>query len=305
MPSFVASDILPICGRVTGELNLNESIRYRVTGMDCSACAAKIEKAVRSAGVPEPVVSTATQILTLNVAADDDRLGEVEQFVAQAGYHLDRLSGPSADRPELEQPHVTPEYRRALWIVIGLNIGYGIVEMIGGFISGSQALKADALDFLGDGTITFLGVLAIGWSLLWRARSALIQGLFLGVLGLGVIGDTMWRIFSQQPVEAGIMGIVALVALTVNVAAALVLIPHRAGDANVRAVWLFSRNDAIGNVAVVVAAVLVAFTSSVLPDLITAFAIAGLFLHSSWVIVRDALRDIADVRSPGLKERDG
>uniref|UniRef100_UPI0028E57221 cation transporter n=1 Tax=Bradyrhizobium cosmicum TaxID=1404864 RepID=UPI0028E57221 len=80
----------------------------------------------------------------------------------------------------------------ALWIVVVLNVGYGLVEIVGGFLSGSQALKADALDFLGDGLITFLGLLAIGWSLLWRARSALIQGLFLGALGLGVLASTIY-----------------------------------------------------------------------------------------------------------------
>ena len=88
------------------------------------------------------------------------------------------------------------------------------------------------------------------------------------------------------------MGAIALVALAVNVAAALVLIPHRAGDANVRAVWLFSRNDALGNAAVVAAAGLVSWSGSHWPDLIAAFVIAGLFLHSSWVIVRDALNDM-------------
>ena len=101
-------------------------------------------------------------------------------------------------------------------------------------------------------------MLAIGWSLLWRARTALLQGLFFGALGLGVIGNTIWRVFSQQQIEAELMGVLAIVALAVNISAALVLIPHRAGDANVRAVWLFSRNDAIGNVAVVLAAGLVA-----------------------------------------------
>ncbi|WP_437440882.1 cation transporter [Ruegeria arenilitoris] len=104
---------------------------------------------------------------------------------------------------------------------------------------------------------------------------------------------------AQQPVEAELMGALALVALAVNVGAALVLIPHRAGDANVRAVWLFSRNDAIGNAAVVVAAVLVGWTGTSWPDLVVAFAIAGLFLQSSWVIVRDARRDISESRSEG------
>ena len=275
---------------------MDQAVKYRVTGMDCASCAAKIEKAVRSAGIENPSISTASQILTLDVAGDDGRLAGVERAVTEAGYHLDRLTPAAAgDRPEAPT-HITAGYRRALWVVIALNVGYGVIEMIGGFLAGSQALKADALDFLGDGLITFLGVLAIGWSLLWRARSALLQGLFLGALGLGVIGNTLWRVFAQQPIEAELMGVVALIALAVNITAALVLVPHRAGDANVRAVWLFSRNDAIGNAAVVVAAVLVALTGTAWPDLIVAFAIAALFLHSSWVIIRDALRDIAATR---------
>ena len=276
---------------------MGQSVQYRVTGMDCASCATKIEKAVRAAGVNDPKISTATQILTLDLAPDDARLGAAERAVAEAGYHLDRISPGSAESPREAELHLTAEYRRALWIVITLNVGYGLIEMIGGFLAGSQALKADALDFVGDGLITLLGVIAIGWSLLWRARSALIQGLFLGALGFGVFGNTVWRLFAQQPVEAELMGVLALVALAVNVGAALVLIPHRAGDANVRAVWLFSRNDAIGNAAVVVAAILVALTGTSWPDLIVAFAIAALFLQSSWVIVRDAHRDIAEVRN--------
>lgn len=275
---------------------MSQPVQYRVTGMDCASCASKIEKAVRSAGITSPRVSTASQILSLDVLPGDERLAVVELAVSDAGYHLDLLPPQSPDDPDETKPHLTYGYRRALWIVIALNVGYGTIEMIGGFVAGSQALKADALDFLGDGLITLLGVLAIGWSLLWRARSALIQGLFLGALGFGVLSNTIWRIFAQQAVEAELMGALALVALAVNVGAALVLVPHRAGDANVRAVWLFSRNDAIGNAAVVVAAVLVGWTGTSWPDLIVAFAIAGLFLQSSWVIVRDARRDISESR---------
>ena len=102
--------------------------------------------------------------------------------------------------------------------------------------------------------IATLGVLAIGWSLIWRARSALIQGLFLGALGVGVLGNTAYRLLVANEPDASLMGLFGLVALGVNVLAAVMLLPHRTGDANVRAVWLFSRNDAIGNAAVVVAA---------------------------------------------------
>jgi Co/Zn/Cd efflux system component/copper chaperone CopZ len=268
--------------------------------MDCPACAAKIERAVRSVGLDDVRVSIATQIMTVRAADPKSELPRVEHAVAEIGYQLDRITDADAgDQTEDSQAadrrrHVTPQYKRALWIVILLNVGYGIVEIIGGFIAGSQALKADALDFLGDGLITLLGVLAIGWSLAWRARSALIQGLFLGVLGLGVLASTIHRVFVLNQPSAELMGGLGLVALVVNVLAALALVPHRSGDANVRAVWLFSRNDAIGNIGVVIAAGLVAWTGTAWPDLVVAAAIAGLFLQSSWAIIRDARADLRE-----------
>src|SRR5688500_3121797 len=100
-----------------------------------------------------------------------------------------------------------PGYRRALTIVVILNLGYGAIEMAGGFLSDSQALKADALDFVGDGVITLLGLLAIGWNPAWRARAALTQGLFLGALGLGVLVATAFRVFVQRQPEPELMGV--------------------------------------------------------------------------------------------------
>lgn len=188
--------------------------------------------------------------------------------------------------------HITQAYKRALWTVIILNAGYGVAELIGGFFANSQALKADALDFLGDGSITFLGLLAISWSLKWRARSALIQGVFLGAIGVGVFGMTIYRTFVLHTPEAELMGILGLIALVINIVAAIVLLPHRSGDANVRAVWLFSRNDALGNLAVVVASGLVFWFKSPWPDLVAAFIIATLFLQSSWSIIKDARNDL-------------
>ncbi len=279
-----------------------ETARYRVTGMDCRSCATKIEKAARGVdGVEEVKVSIASQIMMLRLDNADARLPEIEHVVTGLGYQLDRLDRPTVrlqdgDDDELSKDlsHITPAYRRALWIVVLLNVGYGLVEMAGGFLSGSQALKADALDFLGDGLITFLGLLAIGWSLVWRARSALIQGLFLGALGLGVLASTAYRVLVLYQPEAELMGMFGAIALVVNVAAAVVLIPHRRGDANMRAVWLFSRNDAIGNLAVVVAAGLVWWTRTPWPDLAVAAVIGGLFLQSAWSIIRDARRDLAE-----------
>lgn len=279
---------------MTGGQELQSKIEYRVTGMDCSSCAAKITAAVRATpGVEDVKVSIASQIMTLAMKDNSTALlSSVEAKVNTLGYSLRKIeqSDHGGNSPGIT--HLAPAYKSALLVVILLNVGYGIIEMMGGVISGSQALKADALDFLGDGSITLLGLLAIGWSMVWRARSALIQGVFLAVLGVGVLFAAGYRVFVLNEPDAELMGIFGAIALCVNVAAALVLMPHRAGDANVRAVWLFSRNDAIGNLAVVVAAGLVWWTGKSWPDIVVAAAIAALFLRSAWVIVRDAQEDL-------------
>lgn len=272
---------------------------YQVTGMDCPSCVAKIEKAAHATqGVGSVRVSLAAQ--TMIVTGDDDtRWPQIESAVRDLGYRLAPLNdagtplGSHDDDQPRDVSRVSAAYRRALWIVIGLNVGYGVVEIVGGFLAGSQAVKADALDFLGDGFISFLGVIAIGWRIAWRSRAALMQGFFLAALGLGVLGNTIHRMIVQQAPEAGLMGLFGLIALIVNVGAVAVLLPHRAGDANIRAVWLFSRNDAIGNAAVIVAAGLVAWTGSPWPDLVVAIGIASLFLQSAWAIIRDSLRELS------------
>ena len=277
-----------------------DTIRYHVTGMDCSSCAAKIEGAARKVdGVNDVKVSIASQIMTLEVDDPARRLPVVESAITDLGYQLDRVGQPKAEGagddddkiPDLS--HVTPAYKRALWIVVLLNVGYGIIEIGGSILSGSQALQADSLDFIGDGLISFLGLIAVGWGLTARAKAALLQGVFLALLGLGVIVSTFYRVFVEHEPQTTLMAGFALVAFVVNVLAAVVLIPHRKGDANMRAVWLFSRNDAIGNLAVVAAAALVWWLNNPWPDLLVAFAVAGLFLQSAWSIIRDARQDLA------------
>jgi len=210
-----------------------DTIRYHVTGMDCASCAAKIEGAARKVeGVGDVKVSIASQIMTLNVDDPQARLPVVEQVVTSLGYQLDRIGQPKVDGVEADEDddkipdlsHVTSAYKRALWIVVLLNVGYGVIEIIGSFLSGSQALQADALDFVGDGLISFLGLIAVGWGLAARAKAALLQGVFLGLLGLGVIGSTLYRVFVAHQPETFLMGSFAVVAFIVNVAAALVLL---------------------------------------------------------------------------------
>lgn len=192
---------------------------------------------------------------------------------------------------------VDAAYRRALWIVALLNLGFGMFEIIGGFVAGSQALKADALDFLGDGSITLVGLFALGWVQRSRDRVALLQGLFLASLGVGVVGMAVWRSFNAISPEAGIMGGLGIAGLFINVSAALALVRFREiGDANARAIWLFSRNDALANIAVIIAAVLVAWFKTAWPDLIVAGVIAVLFLHSAWQIIGGSLGELREPR---------
>lgn len=185
-------------------------------------------------------------------------------------------------------------YRRVLAVVVVLNLAMGLAEMSGGFFGLSQALKADALDFFGDGLITLLGFLAISRGQRWRARAALLQGMFLAILGLGVIAAAVYRVVEHVQPEASVMGVLGTLALATNVACALLLIPHRKGDANVRAVWLFSRNDALGNVAVILAGGLVYWSGTAWPDLMAATVIAALFLTSAIQILRGASRELRE-----------
>lgn len=182
-----------------------------------------------------------------------------------------------------------PRYRRALWLVIALNAAMFAVEMGAGVLAGSQALQADALDFLGD-TLTYgMSLAVIGMSLQVRATAALIKGITLGLMGMWVLGSTLWHTLVLGLPRAEIMGLIGFLALATNMTSVLLLMRYKDGDANVRSVWLCSRNDAIGNIAVVVAAFGVWGTATGWPDIIVAVVLAALFLQSATKILRQAL----------------
>ncbi|MCB1860398.1 MAG: cation transporter [Gammaproteobacteria bacterium] len=188
-------------------------------------------------------------------------------------------------------------YKRLLWIVILINGVMFLVEIGGGMIASSQALLADALDFLGD-TVTYsITLLVIGMPLQWRARAALFKGLSLGLMGAWVLGSTLYQLFVLGVPRAEVMGAIALLALAANLASVLLLMEYRNGDSNVRSVWLCSRNDAIGNVAVLLAAGGVWTTTSAWPDLIVAGIMASLFLWSSIQITRQAIAELNTVNA--------
>lgn len=183
-------------------------------------------------------------------------------------------------------------YKRALWAVIVINAAMFLVEMRAGTLAGSQSLKADALDFLADTATYTVTLLVIGLPLVWRARAALFKGLSLGAMGLWVLASTVYRILTLGTPQAEIMGVVGLLALLSNLASVLLLLKYRNGDANVRSVWLCSRNDAIGNLAVMAAASGVWATGTPWPDLTVAVVMASLFLFSSTQIVRHAIIEL-------------
>jgi Co/Zn/Cd efflux system component len=181
-----------------------------------------------------------------------------------------------------------PRYKRVLWMVIGLNGAMFLTEMIAGQLAMSQALKADALDFLGD-TVTYgLSLAVIGASLKTRATAALLKGLSLSLMAFWVLGSTIYHTIVLGLPSAELMGGIAVLALAANLASVLLLLRYKDGDANVRSVWLCSRNDAIGNVAVMTAATAVWGTGTAWPDLGVAALMAGIFLASSAQILRQA-----------------
>ena len=181
-----------------------------------------------------------------------------------------------------------PRYKRVLWTVIGVNGAMFLIEMIAGQLAMSQALKADALDFLGD-TVTYgLSLAVIGASLKTRATAALFKGLSLSLMAFWVFGSTIYHTIVLGLPSAELMGGIAVLALAANLASVLLLVRYKDGDANVRSVWLCSRNDAIGNVAVMTAATAVWGTGTAWPDLGVAALMAGIFLASSAQILRQA-----------------
>lgn len=188
---------------------------------------------------------------------------------------------------------VSPRFRKALWVALAINGLMFLVEIIGGLKSGSVSLLADAVDFAGDAANYGLSLAVLAMGALWRARVALVKGLTMGAYGLFVLVTTAWAAMSGISPEPVTMGAIALLALAANVSVAVMLYAFRDGDANMRSVWLCSRNDAIVNVAVGLAALGVLGTGTAWPDLLVAVVIAALALSAGSSVVRQARGEIA------------
>lgn len=201
------------------------------------------------------------------------------------------MAGCHHDHCDIQFEGQSAAYRRVLWIVVTINAAMFVTEILAGAFADSMALQADALDFLGDSLTYGASLYVIGRSAQLRAGVAIAKGLSLAVMGLVVLGLTIHKTVFLGAPDATVMSGVGVMALIANAVSVLLLLKFRNGDANVRSVWLCSRNDAIGNVAVIAAAGMVAWTATPWPDLIVAVAMASLFLHSATLILRQALRE--------------
>ena len=189
------------------------------------------------------------------------------------------------------------DYKRRLMLVTGINIAMFFVEMGAGSVAGSQALKADALDFFADGITYALSFWAIGRAANVRTGAAVLKGASLLAMGVWIAVTTLYQFFVQGVPVPEVMGGIGFLALAANLLSVYLLMAYKDGDANIRSVWLCSRNDAIGNVAVMISAGFVALLNSGVPDLIVAGVMAALFLSSSYQILTQSWREWQEARS--------
>ena len=188
-----------------------------------------------------------------------------------------------------------PKWRRALWIALLINAGFFVAEFAAGAAAGSAALQADALDFFGDAANYAISLGVAGMSIAWRSRAAVVKGSTLITFALWVLGSTAWHAFHGTLPRAEVMGVVGIAALVANGGVAFMLYRFRTGDANMRSVWICSRNDTIGNATVLVAALGVFGTGTGWPDVIVAAIMGGLGLWGGWQIVRQARSELRNL----------
>ncbi|MFD3299675.1 cation transporter [Aquipseudomonas alcaligenes] len=184
--------------------------------------------------------------------------------------------------------HDDGRYRRILWVALLVNLAMFLVEIGAGLKAGSVSLLADSLDFLGDAANYGISLWVLGMALAWRARAAQLKAVSMLAFGLGVLGAALWHWWQGEVPSAPTMGLVGSLALLANVGVAVLLYAYRDGDSNMRSVWLCTRNDALGNLAVLAAALGVFGTGSAWPDLIVAGIMASLAVHSAIAVLRHA-----------------
>jgi Co/Zn/Cd efflux system component len=188
-------------------------------------------------------------------------------------------------------------FRRVLWVALVINAAMFLVEIGAGVAAGSVSLQADALDFLGDAANYGISLFVVGMALRYRASAALAKGATMGLFGLWVLATTIWHMIAGTVPSAVTMGVVGFLALLANAVVFAILWAYRAGDSNMRSVWICSRNDVIGNLAVLVAALGVFGTGTGWPDIIVAAIMAALALQGAFIVIREATAELRSTRA--------
>ncbi len=205
------------------------------------------------------------------------------------------MAGHCCDTPRADPGD--GNFRRALWLALGINAAMFAVELVAGVVAGSLSLQADALDFFGDAANYAVSLMVIGMGLRWRAGAAIAKGLTMTAFGLWLIGATVWHAAAGTVPHVATMGVVGALALAANAAVFALLWAFRGGDSNMRSAWLCSRNDVLGNLAVLLAALGVFGTGTGWPDLVVAAVMAGLALQGGILTLRLAGRELAGLRN--------
>jgi Co/Zn/Cd efflux system component len=191
-----------------------------------------------------------------------------------------------------------PAYRRVLWLVLAINAVMFAVEIGAGLAAGSASLQADALDFLGDAGNYAISLFVVGMSLRYRAMAALAKGSTVAVFGLWVLGITGWHAWHGTLPQAFTMGAVGFAALAANAASFRLLWSHREGDANMRSAWICTRNDVLGNLAVLLAALGVFGTGTGWPDILVAAIMASLALQGAFIVIQQVRIELQSAKRP-------
>ena len=204
---------------------------------------------------------------------------------------------------QAQDPHRGSEsYRRVLWAVLAINAAMFGVEVVAGLAAGSASLQADALDFLGDAGNYIISLLVVGMALRYRAMAAFAKGATMGLFGLWVIGVTAWHAWQGTVPEAFTMGAVGVAALLANATSFALLWAYREGDSNMRSAWVCTRNDVLGNLAVLFAALGVFGTGTGWPDITVAAIMAALALQGAWIVIGHSW---SELRAPALASAGG
>jgi Co/Zn/Cd efflux system component len=196
---------------------------------------------------------------------------------------------------------VPRQQRRVLHAVLWINAAMFLAESIAGLVAHSTALLADSVDMLGDAIVYGFSLYVIDRGVVWQARAALLKGVIMAAFGVGVLVQVAVKIAHGLTPTAELMGVVGLLALVANLFCLSLLWRRRGDDINMRSAWVCSRNDVIGNVGVLVAAVAVGLTGSPWPDIMIGLLVAAVFGRSAIRIIHEATRPAALSKSSGSR----